>query len=231
MIHMTHRRLRIWSAFVAALLPGMAAHADLFLENFERAVVGQPPEGWRTRHGNIADVYAVREEGGRKFLHAEANGVAVLIGKEIKYDVKHYPVLSWRWRVHALPTGADERAKKTGDSAAGVYVIFGGWPTPKTLKYVWSSTLPVGTRTASPVVSRTKIVVVESGPTKRGRWVAARVNVLEDYRRLFGEDPPLAKGIGILSDADNTGSRAAADYADIVARTAVGETRDQRIIP
>ncbi len=199
----------------AAMVP--AAQVDLALETFAQARVGQPPPGWKARKGDIADVYVVREENGRKFLHADAKGVVVLIGKEARYDVKQYPILTWQWRITKLPRGADERKKETGDSAAGVYVIFGGWPIPKSIKYVWSSTLPVGTRTDSPFASQTKIIVVESGAAKRGQWVAQRANVLQDYRSIFGEDPPKTRGIGILSDADSTNSRAVADYAAIVA--------------
>ena len=34
-----------------------------------------------------------------------------------------------------------------------------------------------------------------------------------DYRRLFGDsDVPKVKGIALLTDADNTGTRAAGDY-------------------
>jgi len=40
------------------------------------------------------------------------------------------------------------------------------------------------------------------------------VNVLEDYRRFFQADPPDAQGIALLTDGDNTHSRAVADYDD-----------------
>ncbi len=201
-----------------------APESGLALGTFEHDTPGRPPEGWKARGGDIEDVYTVRNEQGDKYLHADARGTSVQIGKEQSYDVSRYPVLTWRWRVTALPEGGDERKKATGDSAAGVYVVFGGWPIPKTVKYVWSATLPPGTRTESPFAGQTKIVVLESGTAKAGRWVEERVNVLEDYRKFFGEDPGEAKGIGILSDADNTKSRAVADYDDIVARPA-GDAR------
>ena len=57
--------------------------------------------------------------------------------------------------------------------------------------------------------------LVASGPTEEpGQWRTETVNVRRDYRALFGGEPPTARGIGLLTDANDTGSVAAADYAD-----------------
>ena len=45
-------------------------------------------------------------------------------------------------------------------------------------------------------------------------WVEERVNVPEDYRRLFGGDPGKPHGIGVLTDGDDTKSTAEGDYDD-----------------
>jgi hypothetical protein len=161
----------------------------------------------------------VEEEKGNHFLSADSRGRCASIGKEFRYDVEKFPLLSWRWRVHALPEGGREDIKKGGDSGAAVYVIFNGiFGLNKMIKYVWSSSLPVGTLTKSPWNKRTKIVVLRSGPEDTGRWQTETVDVLADYERLFGGDPPEARLIAIMSDADNTESRASADYDDIVVK-------------
>jgi hypothetical protein len=62
----------------------------------------------------------------------------------------------------------------------------------------------------------TQVIVLRSGPpSAREAWVEERVNALEDYTRLFGE-PPAVKpaGIAVLTDADDTRSRAEGDYAN-----------------
>jgi len=41
------------------------------------------------------------------------------------------------------------------------------------------------------------------------------VNVLEDYRRAFGEEPPRIRAVAVMSDSDNTGARTVAWYGDI----------------
>jgi len=98
-----------------------------------------------------------------------------------------------------------------------VYVVFGGWPIPSSIKYVWSDTLPVGETFDSPHSSKTKVVVVRSGRSMIGKWVTEERNVLADYRGLFGEgeNNPTAKGIALLTDSDNTNTRAVGDYSDI----------------
>lgn len=44
-----------------------------------------------------------------------------------------------------------------------------------------------------------------------------RRNIVDDYRRAFGEDPPHVGAIAIMTDTDNTGETATAWYGDIVA--------------
>jgi len=183
---------------------------------FEGLEVGKPPPGWVSRNGNIGDVYTVQEEGGKKFLHADARGTAVQIGFEAKWPLKEHPVLEWQWRALILPDKGDEMKKATNDSVLGLYVVFGRQPFIKTVKYVWSTTLPIGLSLESPFSSRTRMIVLESGDALLGKWVSERRDVLADYRRLFGkDDPPVTRGIAILTDADNTASRASGDYGDI----------------
>ena len=117
--------------------------------------------------------------------------------------------------MHRLPVGGREDIKRLADSGAGVYVIFSDhFRMNRMLKYVWSSTLPVGMETESPYNSRVKIVVKQSGSEESGRWIDEKVNVVEDFERLFGSEAPEVEAIAIMSDADNTQSFAEADYDD-----------------
>ena len=59
------------------------------------------------------------------------------------------------------------------------------------------------------------MIAVESGSAQTGRWVVEKRNVLEDYRRVFGTDPPKAGAIAIMTDTDNTGEEAVAYYGPI----------------
>jgi len=204
------------AALFAAWLPAAKAQPVIHI-SFEGSEVGKPPTGWASRNGSAAEVYSARSEGGKTFLHADARGSAVQIGHEIAWSLKELPFLEWQWRAVLFPLNGDERRKATNDSVLGLYVVFGRWPFIKAIKYIWSESLPVDTSLDSPFSSRTKIVVIESGQGLAGRWVTERRDVLADFHRLFGdgETAPAARGIGLLTDADNTNSRAIGDYGDM----------------
>ena len=184
------------------------------VEDFSRFKAGTFPEGWKARGGDGSKVYRVKANQ-ESYLEARAISSAVAIAKKFEYDLKEYPCLSWQWRVLELPRGGDERHKKTGDSAAAIYVIFPGRFRPDNIKYVWSASLPIGTITESPYNSKTKIVVLQNQSSPSGTWVSEKVNVYEDYKRLFGGEPEHVQAIGLMSDSDNTKSRAEADYRGI----------------
>lgn len=40
-------------------------------------------------------------------------------------------------------------------------------------------------------------------------------DIYEDYRKFFGEEPPLLGAVALMTDTDNTGEEAVAWYGDI----------------
>jgi hypothetical protein len=191
------------------------------LETFEQYQPPAFPEQWKVRgdEDEARTIYQVVEEDGNRFLRARAYKQGVQIGLARVFQPKAFPLLRWRWRVEQLPPGADERSKKTNDSAAAVYVIFDSRIMPRAIKYVWSSTLPVGTRIDSPVYWRAKVVVLQSGPSSPGEWRQETVNFYQDYKELFGFEPGEVQGVAVLTDSDMTGSVAEADYDDFTLLT------------
>jgi hypothetical protein len=91
------------------------------------------------------------------------------------------------------------------------------------IKYVWSTTLPVGRvlnkikNKLGMIIYEGRFLVLQSGASRMGGWITERRNVLEDYRRLFGNNPPgNPVMVAILTDSNDTRSVASADYDDIV---------------
>ena len=199
--------------------PGVASAqtADcITIEDFARGKVGELPVDWKVRKDDGKDVYSVQEEAGMRFLRAVSRGLGIQAATERAWDLKAYPVLAWSWRPRQFPRGADERESDKNDSALAVYLLvpYSWIRGPKAVKYVWSERVPVGTHLTSNT-GLTQVRVLRSGPAGKDQWIEERVNVLEDYKRYFGEaDTPKPAGIAVLTDADDTRSVAEGDYAN-----------------
>jgi hypothetical protein len=74
----------------------------------------------------------------------------------------------------------------------------------------------MGTIVPNPYTDRVKMIVVESGEAKLHQWVNEERNIYEDYKKAFGEEPPMISGVAIMTDTDNTGETAIAYYGDIL---------------
>jgi hypothetical protein len=63
---------------------------------------------------------------------------------------------------------------------------------------------------------RIRYDVVESGGARAGRWLRYERNVVDDYRRVFGEAPsgPIVS-VGVLTDSDDLKNHVEAWYGDI----------------
>jgi hypothetical protein len=186
----------------------------IVIDDLARSRIGEFPSGWEVRKEEGRRVYSVQEEGGLRFLRAASDGLGVQAARAHEWDLEQYPVLAWSWRPRQFPAGADEQRGKN-DSALAVYMLVphSRVAGPKAVKYIWSETVPVGTRLESNR-GLTQVKVLRSGAEGLGRWVEERANVRDDYRALFKvSESPKPAGIAVLTDADDTGSRARGDYA------------------
>lgn len=209
------------------LIAKLGDREELVLEDFESTPVGELPVGWSWRDRDDAKEkpYRVREVDGNRYLEATDDGQSVILGREIRWNLDEYPYISFRIRVNEIPEGGDERYGETVDSAAGIYVTYKKkmlGRIPESVKFVWSSTLPVGAATIRQGIGRPWQVVIGSGEDGLGEWRTYVFDLRDAYRKTFRGNPGhRPEGIGILSDANSTHSKAYADYDDIrVLRTA-----------
>ena len=185
------------------------------IDNFSKGKVGEFPPDWKPRKDSGLGVYSIQEMDGLRFLRALSKGLGIQAARQYEWDPKGYPVLAWSWRPVQFPAGSDERQSKTNDSAVSVYAVFPhtSWSV-KTLKYIWSAVVPVGTRLSSSA-GLTQVLVIRNGTDKKGAWSEERVNVFDDYKKFFDEaETPKASGIAVLTDSDDTKSSAQGDYAN-----------------
>ncbi|MGI9174224.1 MAG: DUF3047 domain-containing protein [Rhodothermales bacterium] len=165
--------------------------------------------------------YIIEKERGNSFVRATMQNYAyrlIQVNEEgFKWNVEDCPVLRWQWRVMDYPEGAREDDKGKNDVAAAFYVTFGtDWlGRPKSIKYTYSSTLPVGTIAS---YGPLKVLVVATVPEGYGEWKTVTRDVVADYKHLFGKAPETDKptAISLFSDADRApGTSAIADFDDI----------------
>ena len=208
----------------------VAQTSSQVVDNFEQYDLGQPPTQW-VRVDSRDDVrpaaqalepgerFDVLEEEGNQFVRLYTNNEYIRFsqrnGKEFDWDLRDHPRLQWRWRALTLPKGASEKGEN--DTGGAVYVTFGtDWlGRPKSIKYTYSSTLPVGT-----VVSfgPLNVIVVNSGREPgMGTWKTETRNVIDDYKQIFGDAPPNRPvSITISGDSDSTGDESKVDIDDIM---------------
>jgi hypothetical protein len=204
-----------------ALEAALLRRPYIVLDDFTETPPGEVPldwGSWRDKDKDKPILYRVATEAGKPYLAAADSGQSVILGKFAHWDPREYPLMTWCWRAHALPAGGDENQDDSNDSAAGVYVIFSqNWlGVPKQLKYVWSTTVPEGTVGRRNLLFRPWFFVMESGERNLGRWVFEQVDLEAHHElKLGGQVPDRTIGLGILTDANSTHTRAEADYADL----------------
>ena len=232
-------------AAVAGILPEHKVGADeaiLYVGKFSQsAKTGKLPAGWEPLYfKNIEHhtVYEPVEDKGIPVIRAHSNASSSGLIRKIEIDPHEYPVISWRWKITNIYEKGDVTKKQGDDYPARIYVTFaydpsnvgffekakfktakllyGEYPPVAAINYIWASKAEKGAVIPNPYTKRAMMIVVESGDAQKDTWVNSKRNILEDYRKAFGEDPPRISGVAIMTDSDNTEESATTYYGDII---------------
>lgn len=189
------------------------AGGDLLVDDFEQGLA----QNWEPKVFSGQTRYRVVADGAGHCLQADSLAAASGLVYPLDLDPLQTPILSWRWKIADTIPGGDARQQATDDYAARIYVIFPHWffPKTKTLNYIWANQLPQGDAVANSYTSNSMMIAARSGRGERGVWLTERHDIVADYRRLFGAEPPRIGAIAIMTDTDNTGAQAQACYDDI----------------
>lgn len=207
----------------------------ILVDNFEQYEPGSIADEWKYITGNKeivsaedaiekGELFQVRQERGNRFLRVQTKNESLrfskINGTDFNWNIDEYPILRWRWRAQHLPTGASEKDKN--DTGGAIYVTFDSdiLGRPKSIKYTYSSSLPIGTKIS---FGSLKVIVVANpmqNPVKE--WHTMQRNVREDYKSVFGgflrrsTPPDHPKSITIWGDSDNTNDSSLVDFDDII---------------
>jgi hypothetical protein len=202
---------------------------------FDRRDAGWKPQPISKLKRDTA--YTVTKEDGRTVLRASADRSASFYAAYFKPPAGMPSSLAWAWKTDALVPGADNRDKAREDAPLRLVVAFDGdksrlpaeerrrYAAARTvagadlpyavLMYIWTDHVPVDAVIASAHTSQVKMIAVASGRNGLGSWQPVRRNLADDYRRAFGAEPGTLLGVGVMTDTDNTGTKATGLYADI----------------
>jgi len=191
----------------------MATPSVLTVADFEQGL----PEGTEEKEFEGQTRYRVIDLGEGKVLNARAEGSASGLVFPQRFDPVEWPWLEWRWKIDGVVQKGDARTKAGDDYAARVYVIFPHWLPIKTrsINYIWANRLPPDSALPNTYTGNAMMLALRSGGADSGQWVVERRNLVEDFRRLFGEDPPDEALVAVMSDTDQTQESVQAWYDDI----------------
>lgn len=207
--------------FIAAWPAGAAEkEAILIVDRFTQGIDEKGmPQGWTLeKTPGSQSVIAVEKEKDFNFLHLKSVNDNFGLKKEISFDIRKHPYISWQWRATEIPPQGDIRKRDTDDQAGQIYVVFPKFPATvnsRSVGYIWDSKAPVETSGTSTAYSKMRYVVLQSGSGKLNQWIAQSRNVYQDYKKLFNEEPPEVGAVLIYINTQHTHGKAAIDYADI----------------
>jgi hypothetical protein len=201
------------------------------------------PKGWKTvtYFNTPSTSYQVVKYRGRYVLKAKGIGTSSCLFREVKAELKDYPIISWKWKISNVIRQAIETRKDRNDSAARVIVVFQTgademppWygldylisritrrndPFGPRLDYIWGNRIEKGRILDNPSVKHSKVIVLESGERKTNRWIWEKRNLVDDYKAAFGTEPEGILAVGIQTDSDQSNEDVTAYYGEISLRS------------
>ncbi|HSV45109.1 MAG TPA: DUF3047 domain-containing protein [Ramlibacter sp.] len=187
--------------------------------------------------GKARTLFSYSRKDGRDAVAVTAASSASMLRHKVRIAPEALGNVRFSWQVPQLIQDADMALREADDSPVRVILAFEGdrsrWSARNamlselartitgeempyaTLMYVWCNKRAPGSVIQSPRTDRIRKIVLESGPDKLNRWLDYERDIRADYQRAFGEAPGALVGIAIMTDSDNTRSRASAWYGPV----------------
>ncbi len=181
--------------------------------------------------------YSIQSEGEAGYLKAESRASASGIIFKREFKVYEFSKVRWRWKVSNVFKKGNALKKSGDDYPLRVYIIFkydpetasfgqkikyglaksiyGEYPPHSSLNYIWANMAHTEEIIPNPYASEAMMIPLRTGDEYAGTWVEEDINIIEDYHRAFGEDPPASGSLAIMNDSDNTGE-AAVSFIDFI---------------
>lgn len=225
--------------FVLSLLALAACATAPTTPTGARDEAAGPWVGWRdyALPGKRSTVYRTQRDGGRLIVNAQAESSASMFRRQLRIEAAQLARVQFSWRVPGLIAQADLAEAEVSDSPVRLVFAFDGdhgqlsmrarmlfelaqaltgEPPPyATLMYAWDNRAAPGTVIVGPRTDRVRKIVVETGASRLGQWLQYERDLAADFKLAYGEEPGPLIGVALMTDADNTGSRAAGQYGEV----------------
>lgn len=177
------------------------------------------------------------DDGGTTVAHATSENSSSVMMENIDIDPRQTPILSWRWKAPRLVPGANSTSRRTEDAPVRLIIAFDGdkdklpfadqmtfaetrlllglEPPYATLEYTWGDGSAKESVIENGWNKRIRLLLARSGADQLGEWVMETRNIVEDFRRAFGEDPGRILSVGIHCDSDATETKSEGFFGDI----------------
>jgi hypothetical protein len=172
-------------------------------------------------------------------LRVRATMSASLLYRPVEPWAGTHRRLAWRWRVERAAAATDLARRGGDDRSLALYAVFAPETAPSwtqrlgaaiglapselldrgfILVYVWGGTAPRGSIVASPYApERVRLITREpAAGSPLGAWRAETADLVADFRRAFGREPPALRYVAVAADTDDTGGDAEAAISDLV---------------
>jgi Protein of unknown function (DUF3047) len=197
------------------------------------------PAIWQPMHlpGKRKTQFLVAPHDGRPAVQAVAHSSVSMFRQKLRLEAGALGALQFSWQAPQLIPSADMAERETEDSVVRIVLSFEGDRDKfsaknkmlselslaltgeelpyATLMYVWCNTRPVGDVITNPRTERIRKIVVESGTANLGKWLDYERDIRADFIKAFGEEPGALTGIALMTDTDNTQTRATAWYGPV----------------
>jgi len=178
-------------------------------------------ESWNSRQvdqGRLPRLDTVREDNAFWLSVISTKGVASRWRRKVRWPAEEYPVLEWDWTPGSKVDSLHYFRRNAPATVIAIDVtLASSFGIHKTIRYVWSARLDRNVHYQRDAW-HPKVVVLRDATDSTGRPLHEKVNVWEDFQRLWGETPRhQALSISVFAHQPDTSKTLTARFSRIVA--------------
>jgi len=233
--------LLIWILFLSTAGISVFAQSTITVPVTKYDAKNSEKSSWEPmvlKGSDYTEYELVNKKDKQPYIVSKSNNAGSGLVYKVDIDPMEYPIMSWRWKISNVLEKGDLTQKTGDDYAARIYVIFDYDPKDlslsekikylaantfsgkdtilRAINYIWANKAEKGTVAPNAYTKWSQLHVLQSGNEKVGMWISESQNIVEDYKKSFGENPPRISAIAIMTDTDSTHEMAMGYFSNII---------------